>query len=622
MWNLDCIKIENLFSHKDTLYKFQQGVCTVILGKNETDRNLEHNGAGKTTLFEGICLALTGESLRNINKESFINREENECSVRLFMSNATLNKTLTIYRRWYRSGRSAVVELYENEVQNTQIVSVNEANKRIIELIGISKEDLLRYFIISQDNQYTFFTASDGDKKEVLNRITSADVINPILNILEERKKEKTAVYDDLQETVSKLEGRKEILLEQRQKLLEQADNADEEKRCKDKIAELTLKLREVDKDIKEAKVFLDKETKEYKAMELANTDLLEERKKKLKKKFDALEEQQNETRSTLRHLNSLLEGEIECPSCGHHFINDEENDMTLDEMRKAIKFCESSMEDLGSKIEENRQKRKKISERILKAEENNEAVYLKEKGLDRIKDNISNLEDNKSQYLTLIKRYESTLKELNENNKTKKLIEENKDAIKEVTAQIDETLKKIDVITDDLNMINFWRFNMGRSGFMTYLANKSVKVIEGITNTYLRKFGSDISVLINGFKVLKSGEIREKIDVFVMNDGVTAEQYMAKSGGERGRVKLAGILGIQHLINMSTNGLGLNFLALDETLSEIDARGQEKIIKILNQLGITVMFITQNVSDQFNSENVLKVVKVDGVSKFVDVQS
>ena len=168
------------------------------------------------------------------------------------------------------------------------------------------------------------------------------------------------------------------------------------------------------------------------------------------------------------------------------------------------------------------------------------------------------------------------------------------------------------------MDTIKFWQFNMGRSGFMTYLANKSIKIIEGITNSYLRKFGVDISVLINGFTILKSGEVREKIDVFVLNDGVTAEQFLAKSGGERGRVTLAGVLGIQHLINLSTNGRGLNLLCFDECFHGMDSKGQENIIKIFEKMGITILVITQNVSESFNNENTLYVVKEKDVSRYV----
>ena len=107
----------------------------------------------------------------------------------------------------------------------------------------------------------------------------------------------------------------------------------------------------------------------------------------------------------------------------------------------------------------------------------------------------------------------------------------------------------------------------------------------------------------------------REKIDVFVSSDGITAENFMAKSGGERGRVMLAGVLGIQHLINLSTNGKGLNLLVLDEALSGIDAGGTLEIINTLNNLGTTVMMITQNIEDSSIFENCIRVVKEDGVS-------
>ena len=90
----------------------------------------------------------------------------------------------------------------------------------------------------------------------------------------------------------------------------------------------------------------------------------------------------------------------------------------------------------------------------------------------------------------------------------------------------------------------------------------------------------------------------------------------MGCSGGERGRVSLAGVLGIQHLINLSLDGRGLDLLLLDETFHGVDSRGQENMIKILENIGNTILMITQNVSSEFNSENKILIVKEDGVAK------
>ena len=94
MWTPKYIHIKNLFGHVDTNYEFNQGVCTVIFGENRDDDDSDNNGAGKSTIFEGISIALTGKSLRDIDKEVFINRHSESCEVELYLENATLNRTL------------------------------------------------------------------------------------------------------------------------------------------------------------------------------------------------------------------------------------------------------------------------------------------------------------------------------------------------------------------------------------------------------------------------------------------------------------------------------------------------------------------------------------------------
>ena len=92
----------------------------------------------------------------------------------------------------------------------------------------------------------------------------------------------------------------------------------------------------------------------------------------------------------------------------------------------------------------------------------------------------------------------------------------------------------------------------------------------------------------------------------------------MARSGGERGRVTLAGVLGIHHLINTSTNGRGLNLLLLDEAFDCVDSLGVESIIKIFEKIGITILAISQNITNEFQNENSLYVVKENGVAKYL----
>ena len=615
MWNPINIRMMNLFAHKDSYYEFKNNACTVIFGQNKTDKGMDNNGAGKTTLFEAICIALTNDSLRNIKKDNFINRDSSSCRIEFELFNPVMRMTLKIVREFYRSGKSTKVEIWENRELNTQITSVNEANRRILDLIGISREDLLRYFIISQDNNYTFFTASDTEKKEIMNRITSADMINPIMDELALRLHEKQAVYNDLDSYVSKLSERKETLEEQRQEMLESDDTAERISGIKDKINDANSNIAEYEsklEKIKKRQVNIDSEISNIHVED--TTDLNNSRKRK-KSELENLESEITDNKRVKRNLESELQDTIECPKCGHEFIYKSDLGLSVEDAKRLLAETKREIKEASIKVEKKNAEIAKIIERIRKAEAD--------------QDQVNELEDEKKQLKRKVASYSEIIQDLkNKIERWKKDIEDLKkqksddSALKNLNAKISECEKEIKQkteemkpIDEELDMIKYWQFHMGKSGFMTYLANRSVKIIEGITNSYLRKFGVDISVLINGFTILRSGEVREKIDVFVSSDGITAESFMAKSGGERGRVMLAGVLGIQHLINLSTNGKGLNLLVLDEALSGIDAGGTLEIINTLNNLGTTVMMITQNIEDSSIFENCIRVVKEDGIS-------
>lgn len=618
MWNPSKIEIYNLFAHKESVYDFKNNACTVIFGKNETDRGLENNGAGKTTLFEAICIALTNESLRAIKKDSFINRDEEDCRIVFHLYNPVLKMKLRISRQFFRGNKSAKIEIWENDKLNKQVVSVNEANKRVLELIGISREDLLRYFIISQDNRYTFFTASDGEKKEIMNRITSADMINPVIEELDLRYKEKNAEYKEIDDEIGKLSDKKELLVEQREEVLANDNTEEELKELSEKISEAEEEIGEIDGNLKKWEKAVKTREEQIQAITVEDTTQLKKDRKKLKEEMEELDSEISENKRTEKKLKAELEDTITCPKCSHEFIHESELDLSVEDTKSLLDEAQSEIKKQTKKYEVKENKLKNLNKKIKEAERAEELVGEIEEEKAGYERKIKNKTQDRSDLLEKIAKWETEKKAIKKRKKDDKLLNSLNQRIGECDTEIEKLTKQLLPISEGMDTIKFWQFNMGRSGFMTYLANKSIKIIEGITNSYLRKFGVDISVLINGFTILKSGEVREKIDVFVLNDGVTAEQFLAKSGGERGRVTLAGVLGIQHLINLSTNGRGLNLLCFDECFHGMDSKGQENIIKIFEKMGITILVITQNVSESFNNENTLYVVKEKDVSRYV----
>lgn len=618
MWTPKYIHIKNLFGHVDTKYEFKQGVCTVIFGENRDDDDSDNNGAGKSTIFEGIAIALTGKSLRDIDKEVFINRHSESCEVEFYLENATLNRTLGVIRKFFRGSKSTKVEVYEDGEQNTQLISVNEANARVIDLIGVTRDDLLRYFIISQDNRYQFFTAGDSEKKEVLNRITNADMINPILEKLSNDKKRLSADSNDISSQIGTYEGKLQFYREQREDAIALDDNheiSEMEKQIKlnkDKIQFASAAVEEYTRKLKSIKSSAD-----YALIgNLPDVSELEEKRKKIRSKIKSLEEQESEAEQIIKDLKADISGAVECPECGHKFMPESNYNLTVKQAKNLIKETEESLESIRDLIGKKKARLRKVNESIDEADRLEiKARRAKQNAKDAERD-VEEEKKNIERFNKRITEIEREIVDIKKNSRSAKIVKQCDEKIKEVEQKIRDAKKKMSAMTEELSMVEYWSYYMGKNGFATYLANRSVKIIEGITNSFLKKFRSSMTVEINGFKINKDGSVREKIDVLAVYKGKYAQNFMGYSGGERSRIFLASILGIQHLINLSAHGKGLDLLLLDESLGALDSRGVVNICNILNQLGVTVMMITQNVSNDVNISNKVLVVREDEVSK------
>lgn len=150
---------------------------------------------------------------------------------------------------------------------------------------------------------------------------------------------------------------------------------------------------------------------------------------------------------------------------------------------------------------------------------------------------------------------------------------------------------------------------------FRSYLANKKVEAIAGVTNYFLELIGSDLRVEMLGFKRLKNGTIKDKISVNLLRNGVLAGSYARHSAGERSRVNLASILGLQRLTNNSADkGKGLDLLIADEILDSEDTTGIEATCEALNKLKVTALLVTQNPITSNDGETI-RVTKENGYS-------
>lgn len=185
MWRLLEIKINNIVSFHEASLSIEQGVATLIFGKNEDNASQPCNGSGKSSLIEAISFALTGEQLRKVKSvEEIINDHADYAYVYVKLENDYNNTSFTIERTISRNAPQSIechkynASGEEIETDKTVQPTVLDYNKFILGEIGLTKEDIYNNFILCDNKYEGFFDCSDKNKKEIINRFSNGIIID------------------------------------------------------------------------------------------------------------------------------------------------------------------------------------------------------------------------------------------------------------------------------------------------------------------------------------------------------------------------------------------------------------------------------------------------------------
>lgn len=223
MWKLEHIEAENLCAFRTLDYTPRQGVTTLVFGDNRDNDSQRSNGSGKSALIEAIAVGITGSPLRKVRGEEIINDAAQECRVCLRLRNDAAGETFLIERHIPRKGASTVecrIERNGRAVTTDEAVqpSVDAYNRYILDKLGITREELFNTFILSKHKYQDFLSASDTQKKEIINRFSNASLVD---RAIEKVADDILPVEKTLQQAaleLAGLDGRVEMLAEQIQK--------------------------------------------------------------------------------------------------------------------------------------------------------------------------------------------------------------------------------------------------------------------------------------------------------------------------------------------------------------------------------------------------------------------
>ena len=386
------VRIENLFSHKDSRIKFYNGI-NLILGDN---------GSGKTSILNAIAFALFKTKPHGLKLKDMIRIGSKEAKVLLRFRVG--DKVYEIVRK-ILDGTSSV--LYEINGEDRKIISRNdkEIEKRLIEILEINEDIFLNSIYIKQGEIASIIYKPPSERKKILAKILGIENIEKAYkelkyiidkyenkkNFLKEYQKEygklvlenheRKKRLNDLLEKHSKLKKRYEEILSKKERIEIELKELEEKMNLIIQLKELKTKLEGLNKEI----TFL-KDKKEF----VEKNKALYERYVTLSKEYEKLSHEVSTLKERIRSLNEIRQEVIRKTS--EYRKIEKEIKTTLDILDKYFETRNlDELKSIRNRIGDEIMKCREAKEHLIKEQSSLEAMLKREEKflneLKRVKD-------------------------------------------------------------------------------------------------------------------------------------------------------------------------------------------------------------------------------------------
>lgn len=672
--------------------------CWVVQSHNKTDSGQGSNGGGKSCLLDIVPICLMGTSVQGRDLKNYVNWNGKDSYFQVYAHiENNLTKTVTkITRKFYNNTRGSELKLLVNDQVPLDIpskkgvengVDVKAGTKYILnEILDISEDDLLSYYLISREKYSPFMRIGNSGKIGVISRFSQSDKIDQAIEEVKEEVNAKNLSFRELEdeeirtntkiefiekeinssskesfdkskdEEIARLEGNIErekssisLLESEIGKLNSQIE--DEEKKKRD-LVPLDFSMQDIkslqqgiakrSEDIELVKNELSKDIEDEKYLSL------KENKAEFTEKKNGLNENKVEAESIIVDHEKILMGVIECPNCAHKFLVNEEITVeqacsVIDECEEILRSLESDIEVMDLYIEEKSnaiteyenvfdQKRQEYRELLnLLTSENtkdwqqlnhfNSQVKEREleiNGIDKLIQSLGAEVDMKNNLIEASNKSIETYIFAILGVKDKAYVNkdpERKKAIRDLKKDLKSIEKSKSAINKEISFREQWVSNF--EDFKFYLANRPIQFICEKVNSCLSKIESDLFVKIDGFRILRTGKIKQELTPMVYRNMMNPQPYKQYSGGERVRIDIATDNSFQEIINSNSKTGGLNYYQNDEVLSELDSLGVSLVANSFNSYNKTMLLVTHSGAD-LNHKNVIRIEKENDISSIV----
>ena len=646
------VSLENFMGYSEEHVIGLDRLGLVLLsGQNLDDPSNDSNGSGKSTLLEAITWCNFGEGLprRQGNAEKGVSCDEvcseavgQQTRVTVIYQDEQTEEMITV-RRWrkYKAGqgkRTSGASLKIGDIEE-QFLDTDECDRRICEILGITRDIWCRSIIFGQESQFNFCESTSKERADILTTVMGLEAVDGWLKRIRDVRLSES-------KELSRLEGALEAQLKMQQSILAddptekvQAWEADRLRRS----AEARQRLADIEREghqkkealadepvaqrIYDAAVFEEQQAQQAftgiqpvvppddQAVRLAQQGLME-----LQKKEAVIS-------ASLAQLQAL-EGASHCPTCFQP-VQPQIQRQLWEGCQQQLRALEGQ---LGHAQGMFQQAQGQWQDQLARFnQEFNESRGQALQRFQQASQQRKTAEEMQHRYLQLRQELVLSRSEWQREHQALRAIEGETNPFSSLASQRQEQLdrcaqeiSRLERSRDDqialICLLDWWDSEIPR--FKTWLFDAVVDHFAMEANRWLQIVsGGVIWVQITTSKQLKSGDVKDDLDVQVCRwnpDGtITTRPYRLWSGGEKRRIALAVDLGLSRLMATRASK-GYRFVALDEIDRHLDQQGREglrAVLEALKEERETCLVVTHDPDFKVSFDRRMQVTKQGGCS-------
>lgn len=602
MWALQEARIYNFRLLKDCELSLGHSGLVHVGAVNKDLPHSDSNESGKSTLLHAICWNLYGcDTLGNPFTDKVVSFGETTCNVHLTFTDTEKDTRITVYRERNNkpnrgAGEQTNTLIVRCFVKGNNSVAFDEAAQQLVISQFGHKDLFLAAHIFGYEEGYVPFARKpEREQKNLFEQLIENDDLLSALERTGLERKKTEHIIRNAERKIHRLTGWIKGAVSQLKESQEEVNQEELEK----EIDHLTL----LDRELKDRVDSSFDKLSEQQDIVRELSDKKYELEAKIAEIALPLENATNRVRGLKEKIHDLDLVTV-CPTCNHLIRTVAERKAIKAEAERSLRTAKEELSELKQRVD-------------------TKALTLEIGVLD------NRVEDETSRATSLQQRHEKHLKDYqrlcNELSVKQELLKQVKERSSQRAAQLAQRVSaqrsELGVIRelsdeeqDRLQDLAFWEEGFGHKGMRAYRLDNLTPTLNEIAFDYsMELFGNGTHVEYTTQKRTKAGELRDRFAIYLVDkDGTHLEDLSAGQAMRRDLIHLFSTISLATKLGRRK----LDFLAFDETFRTLDRLGKEAVMRILQDMSMsvdTILVLEHDLEMQSHFDKGLTVTREHG---------